>query len=319
MNKFLLITIYIFGIHNYSTAQDSRSIAFYNVENLFDTLDSPVTNDAEYLPNAKRHWNSYRYNEKLKHINKVVENLNSPIILGLCEIENQAVVQNIIDIGDMKNQYAVVHYESLDQRGIDNAIIYDSTVLTVKSSGILRFDMPEGYSPSRDIVWAKFTHGNDEIITMVNHWPSRRGGQLKSEPKRLVAAIAAKEFIDSIQIANPKVKIVFMGDLNDYPDNRAPQMISNTLKPMITQKSGKYGGTHSYRGEWNVLDHIMISKSFKKRKGIRVKKKSGEIHSFEFLMSTYKGNIVPFRTYGGKNYLAGYSDHLPVTICITIP
>ena len=318
MNK-LLLFISILGISNVSSAQDNRSIAFYNVENLFDTIDTPIKNDAEFLPDAKRHWNSYRYNEKLKHINKVVEKLNAPIILGLCEIENQAVVQDIIDNGHMKNQYAVVHFESLDQRGIDNAIIYDSTILTVKSSGIIRFDMPKGYSPSRDIVWAKFTQGNNEIIAMVNHWPSRRGGQLKSEPKRLVAAIAAKEFIDSIQLVNPTAKIVFMGDLNDYPDNRAPQLISKTLKTMITHKSGEFGGTHNYRGEWDVLDHIMISKSFCKGKGIKVKKKSGEIHSFKFLMSTYKGNIVPFRTYGGGKYLAGYSDHLPVTISISIP
>ena len=317
MNKLLLIFVF-FGILAQSIAQETRDIAFYNVENLFDTINTPDKNDQEYLPSAKKHWNSYRYNEKLKHINKVVEQLNSPIILGLCEIENQAVVKDIIKAGRMNGKYDVVHFESLDQRGIDNAIIYDKTILSVKESGILRFNMPEGYSPSRDIVWAKFSHGTDEIITMVNHWPSRRGGQLKSEPKRLVAAIAAKEFIDSIQIANPKAKIVFMGDLNDYPDNMAPEMISKSLKPMITQKSGEYGGTHNYRGEWNVLDHIMISKGFSKGKGITVKKKSGQIHSYKFLMTTYKGNIVPFRTYGGGKYLAGYSDHLPVSISITL-
>ncbi|MCO4814075.1 MAG: hypothetical protein KC454_05145 [Flavobacteriales bacterium] len=317
MNKLLIIISFI-GILGNANAQETRSIAFYNVENLFDTLDTPNKQDTEYLPSAKKHWNTYRYNEKLKHINKVVENLNSPIILGLCEIENRAVVQDIINSGKMKGQYAVVHYESLDLRGIDNAIIYDSSVLSVQSSGILRFDMPEGHTPSRDIVWAKFTQGTDEIIAMVNHWPSRRGGQMKSEPKRLVAAVAAKAFVDSMQLANPKVKIVFMGDLNDYPDNMAPKMISNSLKPMITQKSGEYGGTHSYRGEWNVLDHIMISKGFSKGKGITVKKKSGEIHNFDFLMTTYKGNILPFRTYGGGKYLAGYSDHLPVSICVTI-
>lgn len=317
MNKLLLITL-MFGTLISAYGQDNRSIAFYNVENLFDTLDTPDKNDEEFLPTANRHWNSYRYTEKLKHINKVVENLNSPIILGLCEIENQAVVQDIINIGNLKGKYALVHHESLDQRGIDNALIYDQTVLSVKESGIIRFDMPEGYSPSRDIVWAKFTTGSDEIIAMVNHWPSRRGGQLKSEPKRLVAAVSAKAFIDSVKQVDPKVKIVFMGDLNDYPENMSPKMISEELKPMITKKSGEFGGTHNYRGEWNVLDHIMISKGFTKGKGIKVKKRSGKIHNFEFLMTTYKGNIVPFRTYGGGKYLAGYSDHLPVSISVKI-
>ena len=109
-----------------------------------------------------------------------------------------------------------------------------------------------------------------------------------------------------------------MGDLNDYPDNRAPQMISALLKPMITSKSGEYGGTHNYRGEWNVLDHIMVSSTCSKKGDLTIRKKSGKIHSFEYLMTTYKGDIVPFRTYGGQKYLSGYSDHLPVTIGVKI-
>jgi len=107
MNKLLLI-ISFFGILGISNAQETRSIAFYNVENLFDTLDTPSKNDTEYLPSAKNHWNSFRYNEKLKHINKVVEKLNSPIILGLCEVENRAVVQDIINTGKMKGQYTII-------------------------------------------------------------------------------------------------------------------------------------------------------------------------------------------------------------------
>jgi predicted extracellular nuclease len=240
--------------------------------------------------------------------------MHSPLILGLCEIENKAVVQDVIKGGDLRKTHAIVHYESLDQRGIDNAIIYDSTKLNLAESGIIRFRMPTNDSPSRDIIWAKLYIGNDTILTMVNHWPSRYGGQIKSESKRLIAAHAAKKFIDSVTTVNPDIKIVFMGDLNDYPDNKAPQLITATLKPMITQKSGNYGGSHNYRGDWNILDHIMVSNSFLKKRGMHVSKKSGVIYSNQYLLSTYKGNIVPFRTYGGKKYLAGYSDHLPVSI-----
>ena len=214
----------------------------------------------------------------------------------------------------MKGTFDIVHYESLDQRGIDNALVYDSTLFKLDDSGIIRFDMPEPSSPSRDIVWAKLIHSEDTIFTLVNHWPSRRGGQLKSEPKRLVAANAAKEFIDSLIEVNKNYKILFMGDLNDYPNNRGPQMIEEVLCPQITQKSGEFGGSHSYRGEWNVLDHIYVSKSFFKSGSVAAKKKSGKIHSPAFLKSTYKGNIVPNRTYGGRKYLGGYSDHFPVTI-----
>jgi predicted extracellular nuclease len=300
------------------TSPENRTIAFYNVENLFDTLDTPDKNDSEYLPSSSKKWNTERYNEKLSHINTVFGVLNNPIIIGLCEIENEAVVRDVVENGSMKSTHGVVHFECLDMRGIDNAIIYDSTVLTMMESGFIRFDMPGNSSPSRDIVWAKFKQGNTVILAMVNHWPSRRGGQIESEPKRLIAATAAKAFVDSVLIADPIAKIVFMGDLNDYPDNRAPQMISKSLKSMITADSGKFGGSHNYRGEWNVLDHIMVSSNFIKKKGIHVKKKSGIIHSDKFLLDTYKGNIVPFRTYGGKKYLAGYSDHLPVSIEIGI-
>lgn len=313
---FLLTLLSFFVSH----AQDNQShVLFYNVENLFDTLDTPNKNDSEFLPDARRNWNSDKYNEKLAHINQVITDMEKPAIIGLCEIENKAVVEDIVSSGNLAGTHTVVHHESLDMRGIDNAIIYDSTKLNLLEDGIVRFDMPEGNTPSRDIVWAKFERNGSHVYVMVNHWPSRRGGQLISEPKRLVAANAASEFIDSLQAADKNVQIVFMGDLNDYPEDRAPQMISERLKPQISAKSGEYGGTHNYRGEWNVLDHILVSKSALKKKGaLRVSKKSGEIHSFEYLMTTYKERIVPFRTYGGGKYLGGYSDHLPVSVKITL-
>ena len=153
---------------------------------------------------------------------------------------------------------------------------------------------------------------------MVNHWPSRYGGQKQSEPKRLEAAYSAKHFIDSIIKLNPKRKILFMGDLNDYPKNISTKIIAESLKPMIKKSSGKYNGSHNYKGKWNILDHIFVSKSLLKKKGMHIKKRSGKIHSNKFLMSTYKGKVVPFRTYGGKKYLNGYSDHLPISIKIIL-
>ncbi len=299
-----------------SCAQQDHSIAFYNVENLFDTLDTPDKDDAEFLPNGKRNWTSERYREKIRHINDVIEDIPTPMIMGFCEVENSAVVQDIVDFGILKSTHAVVHIESMDKRGIDNALIYDKNLLDLNSSGIIRFPMPEGSRPTRDILWAKFESGEDTILAMINHWPSRSGGQAKSEPKRLIAAVAAKSFIDSVLQISPDTKIAFMGDLNDHPEDRAPQMVSDLLKPMITDKSGKFEGTHNYRGEWGILDHIMVSSNFLKKKGVHVVKKSGQIHSPEFLLTTYKGNIVPFRTYGGGKYLKGYSDHLPVYVGI---
>ena len=319
MHKLILtISIVLFAICNGfgSFAQKTNTIAFYNVENLFDTLDTPDKNDSEYLPQAAKKWNSRRYMKKLEHINEVLELTQKPIIAGFCEIENKSVVEDIINHGPLKGTHVVVHFESMDQRGIDNAIIYDRMLLTLKDKGIIRFTMPNNGRPTRDIIWAKLSTGTDEIMVMVNHWPSRYGGQIESEPKRLVAATAAKSFIDSVQNADPRLKIVFMGDLNDYPDNISTMMVSSILEPMITEKSGKFKGTHNYRGNWHILDHIMVSQSFLKKKGIHVKKNSGKIYSPEFILTTYKGNTVPYRTYGGKKYLGGYSDHLPVSIQI---
>jgi predicted extracellular nuclease len=309
--SFLLITASL-------KAQTYRTIAFYNVENLFDTLDHQTNNDQEFLPEGKKVWNSARYYEKLAHINQVMDSLCHPLIIGLCEIENKAVVDDIVSSGSMSTTHAVIHVESLDKRGIDNAIIYDSTVLKLIETGIVRFDMPAPSTPSRDIIWAKFAYGSDTLLTMVNHWPSRSGGQLESEPKRLIAGIAAKEFIQNEMTENESLKLVFMGDLNDHPEDMAPSMISELLVPMIMAKSGEFGGSHNYRNEWGVLDHILVSKSFLKKGAVRVQKKSGKIHSPQFLLGEYKGHIVPNRTYGGSTYLGGYSDHLPVTIEVSL-
>ncbi|MFK7784838.1 MAG: hypothetical protein AB8B56_06975 [Crocinitomicaceae bacterium] len=308
--------IFLFSILLVSNVQaqtKTRTIAFYNVENLFDTLDHPVKNDNEFLPDGSYEWTSERYQAKLERINQVIDSLRIPMILGLCEIENKAVVQDLVNAGSLKGTHEIVHFESLDQRGIDNAIVYDKTLLKLEDSGIIRFKMPEPSSPSRDIVWAKFSREKDTILAMVNHWPSRRGGQVESEPKRMVAALAASEFVDSVLNKNKKINLVFMGDLNDYPDNRTTQMISESLKPMIVEESGKYGGSHNYRGEWHILDHMMVSKSFLKKK-TKVKKKTAEIYTPEFLLTEYKGNIVPKRNYGGRKYLGGYSDHMPIVI-----
>lgn len=314
------ITSYFFlafiGISTVACSQTNRTIAFYNVENLFDTQDDPAIDDQEFLPTAKKEWNDERYTEKLKHINEVFSLFESPLMIGVCEIENEQVVRDVVNYGKMKSIYGVVHYESLDERGIDVALIYDSSSMKLISSGIIRYEMPDGERPSRDIVWGKFIYGKDTLLGMVNHWPSRGGGEKESEPKRMIAANAARKFIDSIQTASPKTKIVFMGDLNDYPTNASAQLIAEVLTPMITKASGEYQGTYNYKKEWDVLDHIMVSSNFFKSKSVKALKNSGNIYSNSFLLEVFKGDTVPFRTYAGAKYLAGYSDHLPVSIGI---
>lgn len=313
---FFLLLILCFS---HGRTQNTRSIAFYNVENLFDTIDG-VNDDAEFLPTSKNNWNSQKYSEKLDHLNTVLEQINQPLIIGFCEVENATVIRDLNNRSVNRKNFGLVHFESPDARGIDVAMTYDSTVLKLMQSGYIRFTLPGQNEPTtRDIVWGKFVYKKDTIIGMVNHWPSRRGGQLESEPNRLEAAKQARHFIDSLLNIRTNYKIFLMGDLNDYPTDKAPQLITEKLKPMITPSSGEYGGSYNYNGEWDVLDHIFVSYGLLKKRGFRVKKNSGKILSEDFMLTEYKGNMVPFRTYGGNKYLGGYSDHLPVSIEVSAP
>jgi predicted extracellular nuclease len=198
-------------------------------------------------------------------------------------------------------------------------MIYDQSTLKLISSGFIRYKLSNPEHPNtRDIVWGKFLSGKDTILNLVNHWPSRRGGEKESEPNRIIAASAAHHFIDSVMKNSPKMKIIFMGDLNDYPTNMAPKLVAELLTPQITKESGEFGGSYNYRSEWDVLDHIMVSPNFLKGKGLKVVKYSGKILSPAFLITEYKGDKVPKRNYGGEKYLEGYSDHLPVIISVNV-
>jgi predicted extracellular nuclease len=301
-------------------AQKAR-IGFYNVENLFDTINDPNKNDEDFLPEGSYKWTGVRYMEKINHINAVFGLMGDLLAVGVCEIENEAVIRDIIRFSPtMSKKHGVVHAESMDARGIDVGIIYDSTKLKLITQGIIRFTLPGKEIPtSRDILWAKFLSKKDTIHMLINHWPSRSGGEEASEPNRMEAAKNGKRYLDSVLTIHPDAKIIFMGDLNDYPTNNAPKLIAEKLHPQICKASGIYGGSYFYKGEWDILDHILVSdKLVSKSKGFKVIPNSGKIHSPELLMELYKGDIIPFRTYGGKKYLGGYSDHLPVTIDVKL-
>lgn len=317
MNKILVgFSLLLFGCNGLSQ-KDTHVIGFYNVENLFDTIDQPH-NDEEFLPNGKNKWTSERYLDKLKKMNQVIDSMGNVAILGMCEIENAQVLKDLNNASALRKNYGVVHFESADDRGIDVGMIYNASVLKLSKSGFIRFQIENPETPNtRDIVWAKFTHKKDTLFALVNHWPSRRSGSDESEPNRLKAAQMAANFIDSVMAASPKSKIVFMGDLNDYPTNKSAQMIAERLTPMITKTSGKFGGSYSYKNEWDVLDHMMVSPNAYEGK-LRFVQNSGKIMSNDFLIEEFKGNLVPKRNYAGNKYLDGYSDHLPVKVGVIL-
>jgi endonuclease/exonuclease/phosphatase family metal-dependent hydrolase len=294
-------------------AQKNAQVVFYNVENLFDTLDTPNQADEEYLPTAEKNWNSEKYWEKIAHINKVMNEFDNIALMGVCEIENKAVLDDVVK--GQKQKLKIAHFESADERGIDVGLMYNKKIFCLKKKGILRFTLTVKGEPkaTRDILYVELKHKKERIHVVVNHWPSRYGGAEESEPSRLLASETAKKYIDSVLTIDPQAKIIFMGDLNDYPSNKSVENIMEKLTPMITQTSGSKGGSHSYKNEWNILDHMLISPGMENTGGMQAITHSGKINEFEYLLETWKGNVVPLRTYVGSKYLGGYSDHLPVS------
>lgn len=293
----------------FSCTQPER-VAFYNVENLFDTLDTPGFQDEDFTPLGKYQWNTIRFEDKTKHIRQVFEELNTPAVMGFAEIENLQVLQSVLE---PYPHYSWVHYESADERGIDVALAYDTKKCNLIKSGNMRFYQTKGEDTNftRDILFAEIKWNRQKFHFLVNHWPSRRGGVAETEPFRLLAAQTARKYVDSVLTQDPKANIILMGDLNDYPEDKSAQLIEEKLKPMITSQSGKLGGTNEYRGEWHVLDHIFVSNNLvSKRKPVAHK---GCVLEASYLLTEYKGRVVPFRTYAG-NYLGGFSDHLPVYV-----
>jgi predicted extracellular nuclease len=313
---FLFSTLLIFHC---VLAQKKQRVLFYNVENLFDTIKG-LNDDSEYLPSSKKEWNSAKYLEKLTHIRQVLNDAGRPIVAGFCEVENEGVVRDIIKNQKNFENYGLVHYESEDKRGIDVAMIYDSSKLKLAAKGILRFRFDDDTAArTRDILWANYKFKKHNFYVIVNHWPSRTGGVEKTEARRLKAAQTAFYFVDSLLAIDSTTRIIFMGDLNDHPNDIAPQLMSLKLQPMISSSSGKMGGTHYYDKKWDVLDHIMVSSGALKAKKLKVTANSGIIHEFPYLLKDVKGTKYPFRTYHSGKYQAGYSDHLPVSVEISIP
>jgi len=314
----------------------SGRIAFYNVENLFDTINSPNTKDEDFLPEAKSNWNTPKYVKKLNHIAEVIKALDFPLVMGLCEVENATVVNDLIHQNELKDKnYALVHYESSDERGIDCALIYQSSKYKVTNSKTIKINFPadisksgDGYTyTTRDVLRVDGVLGGKEKVTFfVNHWPSRgRDGQQKSEARRVYVANVLKKEVDGILKNDPNANIIIMGDLNDETDNisvsstlgaKDPSLYStSTLINWMIPLDNANTGSHNYKGEWNMLDHI-ISTSTLANPNSTLKLSNPTIFKEDFILYYDKkaNEKLPSRTYVGEKYYGGYSDHLPVYI-----
>lgn len=289
---------------------------FYNTENLFDPWDDTTSvGDNEFLPEGSRHWNFTRYKTKINNIAKTIlaaGEWQSPMLVGLCEIENPTVLKHLIYwTGLSELNYRFIHFESPDSRGIDVALLYRHDSFSPIESRPVTVTLPD-QKPTRDILLIKgVTHLHDTLFVMVNHWPSRLGGAQASEIKRVTAANRLLSICDSIRSVVPNASIVVMGDFNDSPTDTSIQgVMEQDFFNLAEIQENKNQGTNKYRLEWESIDQIMISNSMK----AQMQEVSFKVVNLPFLLMKDEVNMGEklFRTYVGPRYLGGFSDHLPV-------
>ena len=303
------------------------TIAFYNLENLFDTKNDPNTLDDDFTPNGRKNWNYKRYKRKVKKLGNVIEQLgteksyHSPAIVGVVEVENLTVLQDLINSNSLKkHNYGVVHYDSPDERGIDVALLYKKELFELLHSETFPLYL-EGSNGkrdyTRDILLVKGNLNGELIHVIVNHWPSRRSGEDKSEVKRIKAAKLVNEIVEKINLETENPKVIIMGDFNDDPSNISVKkyLVNNTFYNPMERLIDTGNGTLNYKKTWHLFDQIIFSKNFFNIEEKKHSFKYAEIFDKHFLKEwkgKYKGN--PFRTYIGKWYQGGFSDHFPVYI-----
>ena len=285
--------------------KSSLRIVSYNVENLFDTKHDTLKNDSSFLPEGMHHWTYRRYQTKIDRIAQVLVNIGgweSVPLVGLCEVENARCLRNLC-YKLRRFHYKYVHYDSPDERGVDVALLYDSTRVSILNRHALSPSL-DG-DATRDILYVSALYEQrDTVYVMMCHLPSQLGGASNTDWKRQRAKSLIQSQIDSIFLFQPSANIVVMGDMNTSAQDDLTGMV-NLMIPI--QKMGQ--GTHKYQGIWTCLDQFYVSQSI-------ATKATTTIFSPWWLLEedTKYLDYKPHRTYIGFRYNDGYSDHLPIVL-----
>ena len=327
----IVIFLLLFAICSISA--QTLTVVELNCENLFDYLDDEGKDDAEYLPEATRHWTKKRYWRKLNNIAQELLSCSDegiPDIIALCEVENDSVVHDLVRRSLLRNAgYEYLMTSSPDLRGIDVALLYRHSFFHLLSQESLRVDLkPYGGGTTRDILHVTGLLENyDTLDVYVCHWPSRFGGTDETERFRMCAASVVRMSVDSIFSIRRKPYVIIMGDMNDGPD--APALRDGLKayaftkgrnlddRELVTVMDAVGQGSYKYQGEWDVYDQFVVSASLLNGLGC-TEFLDADVMTAPFLLSdddTY-GGVKPFRTYNGRRYQGGYSDHLPVKMRI---
>ncbi len=337
----LFFTLFTFVTDGVAQQYIKLPIAFYNLENLFDTEDGP-NDDAEYLTDGRNQWTEDKYRHKLSNMAEVISKIGGkgPALIGVCEVENRRVLEDLVAQPQLAPlHYSIVHYDSPDLRGVDCAILYRPDLFKLQSSSAHPVAIEgESYIKTRDVVLASGTIDGESFHFMVAHWPSRSGGEAASIHRRLAAAKVMRSLTDSILSADPAAKVILMGDFNDDPTSPSvveglqtqphPEGVAynKLFTPMLRlYKSGI--GTLAYRDVWNLFDIICVNGNLlgEGKEGFRLYRDPmtdhlGFVFNKPFLRQQdgrFKG--YPLRTMVGGQFQGGYSDHFPVYIYLTKP
>ncbi|MEO6347751.1 MAG: endonuclease [Aquaticitalea sp.] len=306
----------------------THTIAFYNTENLFDVFMDEKSNDNDFLPTSAKNWTLQRFDRKIFKLGSVIskigfpETQKPPVLVGLAEVENDAVLQNLIKSEDLKHfNYGFIHYNSLDERGIDVALLYNKDEFTIESSKALPIFIEDEHGVrdfTRDILLVIGYLQDKKIHVLVNHWPSRHEGKDQTEYKRVIAGARLAEVLDSITKFEADAQIIVLGDFNDNPNSpsilklKSETGLNNTMETVWSFSRGSVN--HNF--VWIQFDQIFLTSNFLDKSGAFQFLKA-DIFDEKFLTQNdgkFKGQ--PFRTYLGKKYKGGFSDHFPVYIQI---
>jgi len=354
--QFYFAIIFSFSLQAQSKKYNIHTVAFYNFENLFDTTNDLNTNDDEWTPTGAQHWTEEKYKQKLSNLARVIseigkpENSNAPTIIGGSEVENRGVLEDLIKMPQLVNyDYGIIHFDSPDKRGIDVALLYQKKyfrptsfsnipLLIYKNSAVAKEDKqeidedPEAVNEpkinrnrvfTRDQLLITGFLDDEEISIIVNHWPSRSGGEKASSQFREAAGQLNRRIIDSLQQINPNAKVFTIGDFNDGPYNKSIKIaLGAKAKKSEVPEFGMYNpfeemmnkgmGTIAFRDSWDIFDQIIMTESLIKPDYSNFKFWKAGIFNRSYLVQTsgqYKG--YPLRH---SQTEVGFSDHFPVYI-----
>lgn len=342
MKRFLTLALALIALFSVAYAQKNNlggrrqmvGIAFYNLENLFDTIpNNPENRDLEYTPGGQKQWDTRKYNNKLRNLAYAISQFTTPgtpmgpAIIGVSEIENRSVLDDLVAQPELKPwNLQVVHHDSPDARGVDVGLLYNPRMF--KFERVTNHRLTTIPFRTRDQMCVVGTIGGERIAVIVNHWPSRLGGQEQSSPNREAAAALSRQIADSLWRVDPDIGVIIMGDLNDDPmDKSCAKVLGAKRDADGVGPHGFYNpfwrkldsgiGTLAYKSQWNLFDQIIISGNIANAPEDRWHFYRADVLNKDFLKDT-EGNRqgYPRRTFASGSYLNGYSDHFPTEILL---